>query len=244
MSYTQTLIDDFNDGTLDPAKWEITQGPGAVESGGTLNLSAVADYPRVEGKTYFDLSSGIYAAKLSASGVRSANTEFYIGAHDASGNAISGMGVPNGTFLSFQGTGLTTYNTEVKTDTTVGVGPSWVNGTWWGIGNMGPDNVLRMYKSSDGQDWVEMARCTVGGTFNKSATALVFMAGVWDASTPDLVANFDEASFWATDIETFAVRKIRWGGNWIWATPRVRMADAWVAASPKPRILDVWDPMT
>lgn len=243
MAYSQSLIDDFADNFLDSAKWAITQGPGTTESGGTLNLSAVADYPRVEGKQYFDLTTGILAAKLSVSGVRSSNTEFYIGAHNANGNAICGMGGPVGTYLTFQGSGATTFSNEVVTDTTIGLGPSWANGTWWGIGNMDSANTLRMYKSSDGQNWSEMARCTVGGTFDKSAAALVFMAGVWDGSTPNLVANFDDASFWGVQINTFAVRKVRWGGNWIWATPKVRVGDSWVAASPKPRIGGTWDDM-
>lgn len=243
MAYSQVLIDDFADNFLNSSKWEITQGPGTTESGGTLNLSCVADYPRVEGKTYFDLSTGILAAKLSVTGTRSASTEFYIGARNANGNSICGMGGPNGSYLTFQGSGATTFSNEVKTDTTVGIGPGWMNGTWWGVGNMGSDNVLRMYKSSDGQNWSEMARCTVGGTFDKSAAALVFMAGVWDGSTPNLVANYDDASFWNVQVETFAVRKIKWNGVWTWGTPKVRVGGVWVPAAPKPRVGGAWDDM-
>lgn len=244
MPYAQTLIDNFDDAFLDAAKWAITQGPGTTESGGTLNLSCVADYPRVEGKQYFNLTQGILAAKLSVSGTRAPNTEFYIGARNADGNAITAMGGPNGTYLTFQGSGATTFSNEVKTDTTVGLGPSWVNGTWWGVGNMGTDNVLKMYKSSDGQNWVEMARCTVGGTFDKTQSALVFMAGVWDGSTPSLTANYDDASYWVEDVQTFVTRKVRWGGQWIPATPKVRVDGAWVPAAPKPRVGGIWDPMT
>lgn len=244
MGYIQTLVDDFADGSLDSAKWAITQSPGAIESGGTLNLSCIADYPRVEGKTYFDLTSGILAAKLTATGTRSENTEFYIGAHDPAGNAITGMGNPSESYLTFQGNGLTTFSNEVVTDEVVGIGPGWVNGSWWGIGNMDSSNVVRLYNSTNGQIWNEMARCTVGGTFDKTSTALVFMAGVWDGTSPNLVAKYDDASYWSSDIQTFAFRRVRWSGNWIWATPKVRMGDSWVAASPKPRISDVWDPMT
>ncbi|WMI34395.1 glycoside hydrolase [Streptomyces phage SheRa] len=241
MPYVQTLIDDFADGTLDSTKWEITQGPGTTESGGTLNLSCVADYPRVEGKQFFDLSKGILAAKLTVSGTRSSNTEFYIGAHDAAYNAISAMGGPAGSYLTFQGSGSTTFNTQVTVDTTVGLGPSWVNGTWWGLGNLGADNILYMYKSTDGQNWTEMAHCTVGGTFTKTAAGLVFMAGVWDGSTPSLVANFDDASYFALETMTFVTRKVRWNGAWIPAVPKARIGGAWVPASPKPRIGGAWD---
>lgn len=243
MPYVQTLIDNFNDASLDLAKWTVTQGPGSSESGGTLNLAVVADYPRVDGDILFDLSQGILAAKLSVTGTRAPNTEFYIGAHDVSGNGILALGGPNGTYLTFQGDGATTFNTEVILDTTVGVGWDWVPGTWWGIGNIGSDNIVHMYNSSDGQTWNEMGYCTLGGTFNKTAAALVFMAGVWDGSTPSLSANFDDASYWASESETFVTRKVQVGGVWKPATPKVRVGGAWVAAAPKPRVGGAWDPM-
>lgn len=244
MAYIQTLIDNFNDGSLDLAKWTVTQGPGSSESGGTLNMACVADYPRVEGDQFFDLSTGIFAAKLSVTGTRTEGCEFYIGAHDATGNTMAALGAPNGSYITFSPDGAATFSNEVITDTTVGVGWDWVNGKWWGIGNMGPDNVLRMYNSTDGQTWVEMARCTVGGTFNKSAVGLVFQSGVWNGTTPDLVANFDDASFWAPESQTFVTRKVRWNGSWVAATPKVRIGGTWVVASPKPRVGGTWDPMT
>ncbi|ATN93664.1 hypothetical protein SEA_SCAP1_15 [Streptomyces phage Scap1] len=239
--YVQTLIDDFADAALDPVKWDITQGPGATESGGTLNLACVADYPRVEGLNYFDLSKGILAAKLSISGTRAPNTEFYLGAHDAAGNHISALGGPNGSYLTFQAGGSTTFNTEVIVDTTVGIGWDWVPGTWWGIGNLGSDNIVYMYNSTDGQTWTEMAHCTVGGAFTKNAVGLVFMSGVWDGSTPDLVANYDDASYFALETPTFVTRKVMWNGVWIPAVPKARIGGEWVPAEPKPRIGGAWD---
>jgi hypothetical protein len=241
VSYVQTLIDDFNDNSLDLSKWTVTQGPGSSESGGKLNLSTVADYPRVEGDQYFDLTNGILAAKLSVTGTRAPNTEFYIGAQNVGGNHISALGVPNGTYITFQAGGSTTFNTEVVTDTTVGIGPSWTPGNWWGIGNIGSDNVVHMYNSSDGQTWNEMARCTIGGTFTKTAAGLAFMAGVWDGSTPSLSANFDDASYFAFQTETFVTRKVMWNGNWIPAVPKARIGGQWVPAAPKPRLGGAWD---
>lgn len=241
MPYVQTLIDNFDDATLDPAKWTITQGPGATESGGTLNLACIADYPRVEGVQLFDLTSGILAAKLSASGTRTENTEFYLGAHDVGGNHISALGGANGTYLTFQAGGSTTFNTEVIIDETVGVGWDWPPGNWWGIGNLGSDNIVHMYNSADGQTWNEMARCTVGGALTKTAVGLVFMSGVWDGSSPDLVANYDDASYWALETETFVTRKVMWNGGWIPAVPKARIGGVWVPASPKPRIGGAWD---
>jgi len=239
--YVQTVIDNFDAASLDTSKWETTQGPGTTQSGGLLHQACVADYPRIEGKQYFNLSQGILAAKLTVSGTRQANTEFYIGARNANYNAISGMGGPSGTYLTFQGSGATTFSNEVKVDTTVGIGPSWVNGTWWGIGNMGSDNIIYMYKSTDGQTWTEMAHCTVGGTFDKTAAALVFMAGIWDGTTTSLTANYEDASYFAFQTETFVTRKVMWNGSWIPAVPKARIGGQWVPAAPKPRIGGVWD---
>jgi hypothetical protein len=243
VAYTQTLIDNFNDAVLDPAKWTETQGPGTTESGGTLNLACVPDYPRVEGDILFDLSKGILAAKLSVSGTRTEGCEFYIGAHDTSGNAVSALGAPNGAYITISPDGLATTSNEVITDTTVGVGWDWVPGTWWGIGKMGSDNVVKMYNSTDGQIWNEMARCTIGGTFNKTSVGMLFMAGVWNSTTPDLVAKFEDASYWAEESTTFVTRRVRWQNQWVAATPKVRIGGAWVPAAPKPRIGGVWDPM-
>lgn len=241
MAYVQTLIDNFGDASLDSSKWTITQGPGATESGGTLNLACVADYPRVEGSNLFDLSIGILAAKLSVSGTRSENTEFYIGARDTSGNSISALGSGVGPYITFQGGGGATFNTEVVTDISVGTGGSWVPGTWWGIGNLGSDNIIRMYNSINGLVWNEMAHCTIGGTFNKTSVGLIFMAGVWDGSISSLVANFDDASYFVNESSTFVTRKVMWNGSWIPATPKARVAGQWVPAAPNPRIAGAWD---
>lgn len=241
MPYVQTLIDDFNDASLDLAKWTVTQGPGASESGGTLNLACVADYPRVEGDQQFDLSKGIFAAKLTVAGTRVDACEFYLGAEDGSGNAIAALGAPNGSYLTFNPSGSVTFNTEVIVDTTVGLGSGWVNGTWWGIGNLGTDNILYMYKSTDGQNWTEMAHCTVGGTFTKTAVGMMFQAGIWNGTTTDLTAKFDDASYFALETTTFVTRKVMWNGVWIPAVPKARIGGAWVPASPKPRIGGAWD---
>jgi len=243
VAYIQTLIDNFDDDSLDPVKWTIAQGPGATEASGTLNLACTSGYPKVEGNTRFDLSIGIFAAKLSSTGTPTGACEFYIGVRDASGNYISALGTPNDTTISFQPGGLASFSNEVISDTGVGIGSSWVPGTWWGIGNMGSDSIIKMYNSVDGQTWNEMARCTVGGTFDKTAVSHIFTAGVWDASTPDLIARFDDASYWIKDISTFVTRKVRVGGQWIPATPKVRIGGVWVPASPKPRIGGEWYPM-
>lgn len=242
MAYTQTLIDNFDDASLDLSKWTIVNSPGATESGGKLNQACTAGYPRLIGDQYFNLSSGIIAAKLSTTGTRADGCEFYIGAQDAAGNHVSALGAPNGTYITFGPGGAATFGDEVITDTTVGVGWDWVNGTWWGVGNM-TGSTLYMYNSTDGQTWNEMARCTVGGTFDKTAVSHAFMAGVWNGTSPTLVANWDDASFWANESETFVTRKVRISGNWVTAVPKARVDGAWVPAVSMPRVGGTWDPM-
>lgn len=243
MVYSQTLIDDFNDGVLDETvRWTVAQGPGAVEAAGTLDTPCNMNYPRVEGQSFFDLSTGIFAAKLSTSGLRADGTEFYLGVHDGAGNHISAMGAPNGAYITFQPGGATTFNTEVITDETVGVGWDWINGSWWGVGNLGADNVLRMYNSADGVTWNEMARCTVGGTFNAAHAGLVFMAGIWNGELSDLTAKFDDASFWAAEnsSDMFRPVRVKTVSGWTFGVPKVRLGGNWIPAYSKPRVGATW----
>ncbi|QNN99496.1 glycoside hydrolase [Streptomyces phage TieDye] len=235
MSYSQSLVDDFADTTIDTTKWSITQGPGSSEADGFLKQTAVPDYPRIEGKQLFDISTGILAAKLSHSGAPTSATEVYIGAHDVNNNAISCLGAPNGSYITFQPTGAAIFSDEVVTDQAVGVGPSWVEGSWWGIGNMGADNVIHMYNSVDGQTWNEMARCTVGGTFNKSAVGLVLMTGVWEG-TSTWTTQWDDASFWELVPDNVQLVKVRSGGLWVPSKPKVRSGGMWVDVNGKVKV--------
>lgn len=240
MAYKRILVDSFNGATLDISRWTVVQSTGVAQASGTLNLSCVMDYPRVDSKNFFDLSTGIFGAKLTATGTRTVGSEFFIGAHDGAGNHIAAIGAPNGASVTFQPGGLTTFNNEIKTDTTVGVGPSWSNGSWWGIGNMTSDNVIRMYNSRDGQNWNEMSRCTVGGTFNRAHAGIFFKAGIFNGSTTDLVAKFDDASFWTRTVSPSHTAKVRVNGSWAYAEPMTRVGGAWVSSTPKTRDGVIW----
>jgi hypothetical protein len=242
VSYSRIRIDSFNGASIDfTDRWIAIQGSGIpTQSGGTLNMPCVMDYPQIDGKNYFDLSTGILAARLSATGTRSDASEFYIGARDEAGNHIAAVGAPSNAYITFEPYGLTTFNNEVKTDTTVGIGPSWSNGKWWGIGNMTSDNVIRMYNSINGQNWVEMARCTVGGTFNKKRAAIIFKSGIWNGTTTDLVARFDDASYWVHTPEQGKSAKVRVNGAWTDATPKSLVSGVWVSSTPRTRVGASW----
>jgi hypothetical protein len=241
--YSRVLIDSFNSAAIDFAdRWTVVQGPGYSQSSGTLNMACVMDYPWITGKNHFRLSTGILAAQVTVTGTRTDGSEFYIGAQDAAGNGISAAAAPNGAYITFEPTGLATFNNEVKTDTTIGLGSSWANGDWWGIGNMGADNVLRMYKSKNGQTWTEMARCTVGGTFDPTSVAISFKTGIWNGSTTDLTAKFDNASFWRKTQVSSRMTRVQISTGWTWAEPKGNVSGSWVSSTPKTRDGSLWLP--
>jgi hypothetical protein len=237
------VIDTFNGASIDfTDRWTQLQGPGGVQSSGTLNMPCVMDYPWIRSKNYFRLSTGILAARLSTSGTRVDGCEFYIGAHDSAGNGISAVGAPYGAYITFEPYGLATFSNEVKTDTTVGLGPSWVNGDWWGIGNVSSDNIFRMYKSRDGQTWTEMARCTVGGTFDRSNVAVSFKTGIWTGTTTDLNARFDDVSFWRKTQLSSRMVRTQISTGWTWSEPKGMSSGNWVSSTPKIRDGSLWLP--
>jgi hypothetical protein len=206
-------------------------------------MPCVLDYPWIQGKTFFRLSTGILAARLTATGTRVDGSEFYIGVHDGAGNGISAVGAPYGAYITFEPYGLATFNNEVKTDTSIGLGPGWVNGDWWGVGNVAADNVFRMYKSRNGQDWVEMARCTIGGTFDRTHAAISFKTGIWNGNTTDLTARFDDASFWRkTQLSTRMTQVKLSTGSWTWAEAKAMSGGSWVSSTPKTRDGSLWLP--
>lgn len=244
MPYSQVTIDTFNGTSLDfTDRWTSVQGSGIPSlSAGMLNMPCVMDYPLIRGKNFFRLSTGILAARLSATGTRVDASEFYIGAHDGAGNGIAAVGSPSNAFITFEPIGLATFNNEVKSDTTIGVGSSWVNGDWWGIGNMSSDNVLRMYKSRNGQTWTEMARCTVGGTFDRTHAAISFKTGIWNGTTTDLVAKFDDASFWRKTQVSSRMVRTQISTGWTWAETKGMSSGSWASSTPKIRDGNLWLP--
>lgn len=244
MPYSQVTIDTFNGSAIDfTDRWTSVQGSGIPsQSAGSLNMPCVMDYPMLRGKNYFHLGTGILAARLTATGTRTDASEFYIGAQDSNGNGIAAEGSPVGAYITFEPSGLATFSNEVKSDTTIGIGPSWANGDWWGIGNVASDNILKMYKSKNGQEWTEMARCTVGGTFDRTSVSVTFKTGIWNGTTTNLVAKFDDVSFWRkTQLSSRMIRS-RIQSALTWAEPMVWDGSEWVSSTPKVMDEDLWRP--
>lgn len=236
MAYTQTLIDNFDDNVIDTGKWTVVVSSGLTEVGQKLRFSANSAYPTVNGQTTFDISTGILAAKMIATGSGGAETEFEFGVRDTSGNAVKLFATPVNGDINFSVSGSASHSDMVVTDV-AGVGGGWVSNSWIGVGNLGSDNIIHVYKSTDGITWAEMARTTVSGTFNKTAVGFFVSIGKWGGTTA-WTYEFDDASYFLE--ETSSVTKVRVAGAWVSAAPKVRVAGAWVSSTPKARVSGTW----
>lgn len=200
-NWTQTLIDNFNDNSLDTAKWQLpyTTTVPLAESGGKMTIPATSQYAKLYGKIRHNLSTGILAVKYSKTNTPTAETEVYVGAVDALNNEVTGISTPSGTYVAFNASGAATVSGSAQTETAIGMGPSLPADIWIGVGLIGSDNVAHLFKSTDGQSWFEIASATVGGTFTKSSAGLMLQSGVWSGTTT-FVANFDDASYFAIPV--------------------------------------------
>lgn len=202
-AYTQTVIDNFNDNSLNTTLWATPDGTtGLAETSTQMQLSSVTAYPELRGKTYYNITAGILAAKVSQSGTAAAETEVYFGVTDNTPTT------PNGVFYlmdpaSNSGAGgwswipaggsATTVTSLTATDGLKSTG--WTAGTWLGISMSG--TTMTMWKSSNGTTWTAIATATIGGTFDPTHAALDLLCGYYGASSSTYKAIFDDASYFA-----------------------------------------------
>lgn len=256
MTYYQTLIDDFDDnsfdGTLDATlaapfstRWRYSGNTTTLitETGQKLNLKTATTYPEIETKAIYDITAGILAVQSTRSGTATASCEYLFGVYDGDshgGNLIQMLFTPSSTGQGLQAQGSATVSSEV--DTGAGFNTAWTAGQWMGVGNLGSDNVLHFYKSTDGQTWTEIAHATIGGTFNKATSGLAITNGYYTvAESPTFSVAYDNASYWSqTPPVSGSTTHVRIGGVWVEATPKVRVAGAWVTATPKARSGGAW----
>lgn len=239
MAYAQTIIDSFSTTTLSSV-WTTPDGATGITAGGsTLTLSALSSYPDIDEAAHsHDLTNGILAVKLSSSGTATASTQFFFGINDSAGNEIDILTTPSSpTYWTIESGGATTVSAQGPA-TGAYLWSGWTSGNWFGIGNIGSDNVVHFYKSTDGQTWTPLMYATVGGTFIKTATGLSITAGCSGTST--WKAILDDASYFANAVALPG--KVRVGAAWV--TPsavKVRVGGAWVTPSAiKVRQGGVW----
>jgi hypothetical protein len=226
MTYTQTVIDNFNDNSFNTSIWATPSGAtGIAETSAALRISALAAYPEVRSTQNQNLSTGIVAAKVSSSGTSTASTEMYFGASDSAGNIIMARAEPTGGTWTFVVAGAVTIGTPTILVTNLWTG--WTQGHWLGIGRVAADNICHLYKSADGVTWTEMGYVTLGGTFGKTAVGLDLTVGVY-SSTSTWIGVFDDASYFAYTSDVAG--KVRSGGAWVSPTAiKVRSGGAWVS---------------
>lgn len=231
MSYTQTVIDNFNDNSFDTTIWNRTDSTAVVEASAVMSITPGNNVNKeLISKNTFDITKGIIAGKISKSGTPGSGTTFYISISDSAttgaGNQAQGQshGTTGTIGWDFRGSTIISSPTNIGTP----VGPTatsgWTANTWWGIGNVGTDNILHMYTSSDGQNWTEISHVQLGGTFSKTAAHLEFMG--FETSVTGSKMVVDDASYFVLNTVN---GKVRTAGAWGSPTAvKVRSGGAWV----------------
>jgi hypothetical protein len=171
------VIDNFNGNVVSTSTWFVYSGssPYLTEANGVLSMRENnSAYTKLETHADdFDLSTGVLAAKLSQSGSGPSGTHFAF-VVKSSGNYIYIQLNRLAVNWSFNLYGAVTV-------TPIGLpadGTQWVDGDWLGLGNLGSDNILHVYKSSDnGGSWTDIGSATIGGTFNKAAVGVMMEVG-------------------------------------------------------------------
>lgn len=236
MTYAKYLVDNFNGSSIDTTVWTINGSSHMAESGGFWKITTDTSYPFIDTKKTHDLSQNIWAVKWNAgSGTATSSVRFIVSAHDSANNEIriSAHPIDNTWDLSSGGSA-----TVSGTLTGTGLGTALANGTWWGLGMLGSDNIIRVYTSTDGKTFTQFGSATVGGTFAKTAVTCRLQCGYFTGTeSPTWASNIDEAAVFQTPSQK---AKTHFGGAWVESSVKVRIGGAWVRATPKLRNGHTW----
>lgn len=233
MTMVKTSIDDFNDNSLDSNIWEISGT--ATETSQELHIQVTTNFPFVRTKKTHNLTSEILAVQWHpGSGTATSSCRFGVTATDPNGNDVYIVTEILTTNWSFGTNGSASVSGTLSG---TGAGTSLTDGGWFGLGNLGSDNILHGYKSSDGVTWTELGHCTVGGTFDKTQVRMRIQPGFFTASEgATWTCNIDEAAVFANWHKTH----VKVGGVWIEASVKARVGGAWVLAKPHVRSSGAW----
>lgn len=234
-SYTQTIIDNFDDNSFNSNLWTLSGDPADVsETGGELHVRATTNYTLVVSPRNFDLTSGFFGFKWSYTGTPLSTSLLGLGLNDDSDNQmiITSDIADNSWSVYTSGTITNTASTGDQTAFT----SEWTSGDWLGIGMIAA-GVIHVYKSSDTTTWTEIATISYTGAFNANKVGLILSSGD-SAGTTSYYGIFDDVStFVPSTVQTI---KVRSGGAWVDSVPKVRVGGAWVAAAAKVRIGGAW----
>jgi hypothetical protein len=238
MPYAQTVIDNFNDNSYNTAIWSSPSGTtGITETSAALRIAALTGYPEARSIANRNIATGIIGIKVSNTGTTAGAPDMYFGASDSAGNMVliyNDIALGTWDFIP-QGSAAVASKNILITNLWTG----WTQGNWFGLGNLGADNVIHFYKSADGITWTEMGNCVVSGTFAKTAVGISLTCGVGTSST--FVGVFDDASYFAFTAPAVP-GKIRSGNVWVTPTAvKIRSGNVWVTPTAvKVRSGNVW----
>ncbi|HEY0934802.1 MAG TPA: hypothetical protein VGD91_13795, partial [Trebonia sp.] len=204
-TYTQSLIDNFNTGSvLNSTVWNVpVGGDGISVTGGKLVIQGISGDEQVAVvKAPYNLANGIFALQLSQAGTASAGTMWFFGVTDNGvtlGNYWEFQTFPiRAQWYSWAGTGAATAN-NAGNQNILGLS-TWNNGDWLAMGNynLNGTNDVHVYKSPDGVTWTEIASFTVTGVTNENAVSFYFGTNYDAGAAPsNYVATVDNVSWFA-----------------------------------------------
>lgn len=231
MAVYQYVYDNFADNSFDTTnRWEVAPGSSGlqVETGGRLNtVCAASSAPTLVRTTkwWHDLRKGRLAVRFSRSGTTNSDVYTYWGIRDPQNRYLSLFGRSSDAniqvALNDTGTGTSTF-----VDTTVGMGPSWTANSWLGWTYTDGTKVYSLSKSTDGVNWTEIYKYTVtsSGLFDPKRAGLILGCTSYGTVT-NFTPSWDDVSYFATDT---ALRvRVRYGGAWVYASPKVRVDGVW-----------------
>lgn len=180
MGWIETDYDTFSGSSIDLTKWYGTfhtnSDPNYTESAGKAHLGASSYGSFMYSQQAWDVTDSIVAIKLSHSGTAASTTQFGFGLFD---NTNSGMIYAHslhwtGAAWTWTAWGGSPDTVSAPTGTGAGLGSDWVDGDWLGIGLCRLDEVLHLYKSSDGANWIEIGTCVAGGFDQSNVSVVLF----------------------------------------------------------------------
>lgn len=237
-TWSQSLIDNFNDNSLDTTTVWTNGGSGFVtETSAQLHIFGDGSYPYVKTKKTHNVTNEIFAVRwIPGSGTTTSSCTYILTLDDPSNNQIILAGNATNSAWQFQSGGAATVS---GTLTGTGLGTSLSTGYWFGIGRIQSDNLCFLYSSTDGVTWTSLGSALVGGTFDKTKVQFRIQAGHYTGTeSPSWTFNVDQAAVWS--FNDFDKTHVRSGGAWVESSVKVRSGGAWVGAKPKVRVGGAW----
>ncbi len=244
MTIYQYIYDDFNDNSIDSARWtSVTGGSGLQsETGGRfLTPCAAASAPTImfSSRNWYDLRKGRLAVRLSRSGTTNTDVYTYFGIRNSNNNNFTLFGRSSDATLQIASNPLGT-GTATQTETTIGVGPSWTANSWLGWIYTESTKTYSLGKSTDGVTWTEIYKyvVTTSGAFDPKRAGFVIGCTSYGTVT-NFTPSWDDPSYFATGAELYA--HARFGGATVTnASPKVRVGGVWKRPIGQVRVGGAW----